>query len=288
MAEAPATIDAPSASTDGLDAAIAEMEQSISAAQQTLTSADPAPSSQAVAPTEQPAATTAQEPGGDSDTDEDTETSTEAGKPTSRMGRLRQQLTAADQRSRQLQEQLQATQQQQQQALREFVDLVLPDAQLETLRLQAESGDWDAKQRLDQARTWRRMVAPIADLAHRAAKQQFDAELAELRTLDGMDGDNHHRLLTAQTPGEQLRLMHQVAFKAADAQHKERIASLEAEVQALKTTRAANGSQPANGGVPGAGATGLAGLIDPKTGLLTDEAERLTPREIEARFGRAS
>jgi hypothetical protein len=102
-----------------------------------------------------------------------------------------------------------------------------------------------------------------------------------------MDGDTHQKLLSAATPGEKLRLMHQAAFKAADGMHKERIAALEAEVQALKTNRAASGAQPASGGSPSAARTGLAGMIGPD-GLLTDEAEKLPWTEVNRRFGLAS
>lgn len=294
MAEAPAAVETPSAppaGQDGLDAAIAEMGQAIATAQQaqdqTPAAADVTSTTTATATTEQPAETTAPEPSGDTDIDEDLD-SPEAAKPTSRMGRLRAQLTDAETKARTLQQQLEQRDQSHRDALGQFIDLVLPDQQFEQLRQKAESGDWEAKQQLDVARQWRRMAAPIADLAHRATKQQFDAALAELRTLDGMDGDSHQKLLSAATPGEQLRLMHQLAFKAADAQHKERIASLESEIQALKTNRAANGSQPANGGSPTNGVAGLAGLIDPKTGLLTDEAERLPWSEVNRRFGLAS
>jgi hypothetical protein len=128
------------------------------------------------------------------------------------------------------------------------------------------------------------MVAPIADLAHKASRQEFDQALAELRTLDGMDADSHQKLLQAQTPGEKLRLMHQVARKAAESEYRERIAALEADNQALKTNKASNGSQPANGGVPRNGQSGLAGVLG-RDGLLTDEAMSWGPAEIKARFG---
>lgn len=293
MAESPtATETAPSTSGPdaGLDAAIADLGAQIAQAQaQAPVTNGAAPDSQAPAPTEQPTSTDVPEPGGDEDTEEGSENPQQPGQPAkpSRSHRLAQQLTTAENESRTLKERLGQVDLQQRLALQQFVDLVLPDATLEALRVQAEGGDWEAKQRVDQARMWRRMVAPIADLAHRSARQQFDSELAALRTLDGMDGDSHQKLLSADSPGEKLRLMHQVAFKAADAIHKETIASLQAEIQALKTNRAANGTQPANGGRPGSGATGLAGLIGPD-GLLTDEAMRLSSREIEARFGRAS
>jgi hypothetical protein len=291
-----ATLDAPSAPAagqDALDAAIANFEATLPELQprgsqpteQTPGPADTPPVAEPPAPPEQPADKPAPEPGGSDDIDEDLDTSPEqpAGKPTSRMGRLRQQLTAAEDQARTIREQLQQVQAREQHALSQFVNLVLPDAEYRALEIKARNGDWEAKQKLDVADQWRGMAAPIADLAHRAVRQEFDQALADLRTLDGMDGDTHQKLLTAATPGEKLRLMHQAAFKAADSQHRERIAALEAEVQALKTNRAANGAQPASGGTPQAGGSGLSGLIG-KNGQLTDDAMNLTPAEIRARF----
>ena len=195
-----------------------------------------------------------------------------APKPGGRFARLRDQLTAAEQRAIQAEQTLSQRQHVEQMALRQFVDLVLPDAELERLRVAAEGGDWEAKQRVDQARTWRRMAAPIADLAHQAVRQQFDQALTELRTLDGMDGETHQKLLNAQSPGEKLKLAWQSAYKAAETASKERIDALEAEVRTLKTTKAANGTQPASGGGRGsAGSAALAGLLGPD-GLPTEEA----------------
>ena len=81
-----------------------------------------------------------------------------------------------------------------------------------------------------------------------------------------------------------MRLMHQLARKAAETEFKERIAALEADNQSLRTTRASNGSQPATGGAPRNGASGLAGLVG-RDGLLTDDALNLTPQQIRERFG---
>jgi hypothetical protein len=207
----------------------------------------------------------------ETDAEDPTDTA-DAPKPGGRFAKIRAQLTQAEQRARDLEGHVQQRDQQYQMALRQFVDLVLPDAQLEQLRVQAEAGDWEAKQRVDTARAWRRMVAPIADLAHKAQRQEFDQALQDLRTLDGMDGDSHQRLLKAETPGEKLRLMHQLAYKAATAEHKERIAALEAEVHSLKTNKAANGSQPAAGGGRANGTSGaLAGWLG-ADGLPTEEA----------------
>ena len=138
---------------------------------------------------------------------------------------LREQLTAAETRAQQLEGHVQQRDAAYAHALRQFVDLVLPDATLEQLRVQAENGDWEAKQKVDTARAWRNMAAPIADLAHKAARQEFDQALAELRTLDGMDAESHQKLLAAQSPGDKLKLMHSLAYKAATAEHKERIAA---------------------------------------------------------------
>lgn len=285
--ETTATVEQAPAGQDGLDAAISAFEAQFASDAQA-----PSDSGQQ-APLEQPAEPTAQEPSGtEQDTDEDQDTSEESGeqpKPTSRMGRLRQQLTQAEQKARDAQSTLEQRQRFEQDALRQFVNLVLPDAELEQLRVRAENGDWEAKQRVDLARQWRQMVTPIADLAHQAAAQQFNAALDSLRTLDGMDGESHQKVVAAQTPGEKLRLMWQLGKKIADDGHKDRIAELEQEVQALKTNRTANGSQPASGGSPKNGTPlGLAGMIDPKTGLLTDEAERLPWGEVQRRFGVAS
>jgi hypothetical protein len=287
------TTPAQPAGQDGLDSAIASLEASIAEAQAQTPTADASQArSGQQAPPEQPAGDTAQEPGGTEESEEDEglepPSQEQPGKPTSRMGRLRQQLSQAEQKARDAETRLQQRQAVEQHALRQFVDLVLPDAELEALRVKAENGDWEAKQRVDLARQWRQMAAPIADLAHQAARREFDLALDGMRTLDGMDGDSHQKLLTAPTPGDKLKLMWQLGKKLSDDSHKERIAELEQEVQALKTNKTANGSQPAAGGAPRNGtAIGLAGLIGPD-GLLTDEAMRLSPAEVSARFGVAS
>jgi hypothetical protein len=297
MAEAPAaapetSAPSPSGPDAGLDSAIAALEASIpelqgrGSNQQTPTDSAP-PAADRPAPTDQPAGEQpAQEAGTESDDDDEglDNQPVAAGQKLSRTARIRQQLAQAEDRARQLEGHVQQREQEYRAALSQFVDLVLPDAQLEQLRIQAEGGDWEAKQRVDQARAWRRMVAPIADLSHKAARQEFDAALQELRTLDGMDSDSHQKLLQAQTPGEKLRLMHQLARKAAETEFKERIAALEADNQALKTNKASNGSQPATGGAPRNGASGLAGLVG-RDGLLTDDALNLTPQQIRERFG---
>jgi hypothetical protein len=193
-------------------------------------------------------------------------------KPGGRFARLREQLTTAETKAREYEQQLSQLSQREQHALAQFVNLVLPDSTFEALRVKAEGGDWEAKQQIDQARQWRQMVAPIADLAQRAARQQFDAALADLRTLDGMDGDSHRKLLDASTPGDKLKLAWQMAHKAASDASKERIAALEAEVATLKTNRTANGTQPASGGARAATANGaMVGLIG-ADGLPTEEA----------------
>jgi hypothetical protein len=293
MAETPtldATPDQPAGLDAGLDAAIAELGAQIDAAQTPAADAGTPSTDQQAATTEQPAADAAPESGGHEEPiDERPESPEEESRPTSRMGRLRQQLTQAEQKARDIEAQLQQRLAREGNALRQFVDLVLPDAQYRQLEIQARNGDWEAKQKLDLADHWRRMAAPIADIAHLAARQQFDTALEDLRTLDGMDGDTHQKLVTAATPGDKLKLAWQSAFKAAEANKQEEIQALKAEIQALKTNRAATGSQPANGGSPQQiSGSGLAGLIDPSTGLLTDEAERLSPSEIRARFGSAA
>jgi hypothetical protein len=290
--ETTTTLDAPSAGLDGLDAAISAMEQQFQAQtspEPTQTPGD-SPNGQQAAPQEQPAEQPAQEPGGSDTDDEDLEStsSDEPVKPTSRMGRLRQQLTQAEQKAREAEGRLTQRQQAEAYALQQFVNLVLPDAELEALRVKAENGDWEAKQRVDLARQWRQMVTPIADLAHQAARREFDQALNGMRTLDGMDGDTHQKLLAAQSPGDKLKLMWQLGKKLSDDSHKERIAELEQEVQALKTNRAANGTQPASGGSPKNGTPLGFGAAVGRDGLLTEEAERMTEREFAARYLGAS
>ena len=294
MAEAQSP-EAPASGQDAVSAEIARLEatlpelnpQRTDTGEQSPTQAPPS----APATTEQPTPSTdVLEPDGAEHTDDEgPEPGTEQPQqqPTSRMGRLRQQLAQAEDRALQLQHQLQNRDNGHSQALREFVDLVLPDAQFEHLRVQAESGDWEAKQRLDQARAWRRMIVPVAETAHLSVQRQFDHALADLRTLDGMDAEAHQKVVGAQTPGEKLKMMWELARKVSDQQHKERISALETEVQSLKTNRAANGAQPATGGAPRTnGASGLAGLVG-KNGQLTDEAMQLTPQQIRERFGLA-
>jgi hypothetical protein len=203
------------------------------------------------------------------------------------MGRLRQQLERAETESRTARERVQQLEAQHAEALRQFVDLVLPDATFEQLRQKAESGDWEARQQLESARAWRRMAAPIADLAHKAVAQQMDATVDELRVQHGWERDVAEKLKAADAPSR-LSLIYDLARKASDSEHKERIAELEAEVKTLKTNQAANGAQPATGGVPRNGARGIAELIDPKTGLLTEEAQKWGPDQIAAYFGASS
>lgn len=291
------TLDAPPAESAGpdagLDQAIAELGATISAAQtqpQTPTTVAGTPSTDTTSATsEQPADETAQEPGGQPSTDDERpETPEEEAKPTSRMGRLRAQLTTAEETARAARAEKAQLEGVLNEGLQRFVNLVLPEEQFETLRQKAESGDWEAKQQLDVARTWRQMVAPVWDVAQRKARMDTSDAVAAMRTLDGMDADTHTKLSAATTPADQIKMAWQFGRKSADSEHKERIASLEAEVQALKTNKAANGSQPANGGSPQQiGGSGLAGLIGPD-GLLTDEAERLSPAQIRARFGSAA
>jgi hypothetical protein len=291
-----ATVDAPAAPPAGQDAVgaeIARLEASIPQLQRNGTAPQaPSPAAPAPPPSE-PAAPPTQptppegvlEPGGPEDTDEGPEPTVESGQARpGRTKRLAQQLTAAENDARAARELLQQRQAQEADALRQFVDLVLPDAQFEQLRQQAEGGDWEAKQRLDTARTWRRMAAPIADLAHHAVAQQMDATLDELRTRHAWERETLDQLKAAPPP-QRLALIYDLARKASDEAHTERIRALETEVQSLKTTRAANGTQPASGGAPAAGTPGLSGLVG-RNGLLTDEALNLSPAEIRARFGR--
>lgn len=292
MAEQTTTLEQAAAGQDaGLDAAIAQMETTLFPSDAPAAPAEQTPStpeSGQQAPTEQPADTTAQEPDGQDDESED-QASVEPGqRPASRMGRLRAQLTQAEQKAREAETRLQQRQAFEQETLRRFVDLVLPDHELESLRVRAENGDWEAKQRVDLARQWRQMVTPIADMAHQAVAQQFNQALADLRTLDGMDGDAHQRLVQAATPGDKLKLMWQFGKKLSDDAHKERIAELEQEVQALRTNKTASGSQPASGGSPKNGTpVGLAGLVG-RDGQLTDDGMNLTPAQIRERFGRVA
>jgi hypothetical protein len=293
MADAPTIEQATPSGLEALDSAIASFEASIPELQRngtpesSPTPGDPSKSgTEQPAPTEQPAAEPAQEPGGTA-SDDESESGTEPAAPTSRMGRLRQQLTAAEERSRQLETQFQELTAQQQVALRQFVDLVLPDATYRQLELQARGGDWEAKQRLDQADAWRKMVSPIANLAHEAARKQAETDVQALRTAEGMDGDMHQKLASAPTAGEQVKLAWQLGRKSASEESRDRIAALEAEIQTLKTNRAASGAQPANGGAPAQGGSGLAGLLG-RDGQLTDEAMNLSPAQIRARFGNAA
>lgn len=296
MAEAQVATEAPAAPAGGqdagLDAEIARMEATLFPARESVQPQTPTPvvTPEPTTPTpsvEQPAGEQpAPEPGGDDDTDDEgsPEPQPVAGQPTSRMGRLRQQLTAAETEAKQAREALQQRQAFEQDALRQFVDLVLPDQEIESLRQRAENGDWEAKQRLDTARAWRKMAAPIADLAHQAVGQQMDATLDELRVKHGWERDALDKLKAAPAP-QRLSLLVDLAKKASDGEHSERIKALEAEVQSLKTNRAANGSQPASGGVPRNGtALGLQGAVG-RDGQLTDEALNWTPDQIRERFG---
>lgn len=279
MAEAPnATIDAaaPAASTDAAQAPLTSMADLDARMAEIRANPPPAdtPPVQGDTPTagqDQPDPSRPAEPAQGDVPDAD-DGATEQIKPGGRFARLKEQLTAAEQETNNVRQQLVQRDSLLGEGLRQFVDLVLPDATYRQLEVAARNGDWEAKGKLDVADTWRRMVAPVWDTAQRAVKQQFDADLKDLRTLDGMDGETHRRLLEAGTPGEKIKAAWTLARKAAAAEHKERIEALEAEVATLKTNKAANGSQPAAGGGRAVnGSAALAGWLG-SDGLPTEEA----------------
>jgi hypothetical protein len=298
MAEAPAVAEtqtsasqpAPVVASFGeLDAAMANARAAATAQQAALeqpTPETPQPAPEDATATGPPAAATpatdqpapvegAQEDGGeDQDLSADQQ---QPGKP-SRMGRLREQLTQADQRARDAEAKLEQRLAVDTTVRQKYAALLgTPD---EKARLEATIADPttttndlnQARSRLGQMRQAQTELGPLYAAVEEDVFAGFVRGLDTLRTLDGMDDQAHQSLFKAKSGVEALRLMHGVGRKAAEDEFKGEIASLKAQVSDLKTKQAATGAQPAGAGgrTPG-GTNGLAGLLG-ADGLPTEEA----------------
>lgn len=277
---------APSSAPSALDAAMAAALQTETARAQAIAetgedpatqdAAEPAPAPATAAPAERPAEgeqPDAQEEAGSSPTDAQP-------KPSRReAARLAEQLTQAEQRTRDLQAKL---------AEREAADRVVvekwggklgtPEERATLTRKIADSNTpWQdleqARVRLREMDTAQQELAPLYQAIEQQVFSAFVAGLDGLRTLDGMDADAHQAIFKAKSGAEALKLMHTIGAKAAKAEADETIAALEAKVSELQTKLAASTSQPAAGQGTTPGATGLGGLM--RNGVPTDEAEKL-------------
>lgn len=271
-------------SIDGLDAAMASARQAATEQQaaietgesgaQERPAATSTPTAEAATPV-QPAESTAPEEG-----DEDQETPADQqipGKP-SRMGRLREQLTQADQRAREADAKLQERLAVEVKVRQKWAGLLgTPEerGQLEAVLANPASPATEvnqARSRLAQMKTAQSELAPLYAAIEEDVFAGFTRGLDALRTLDGMDDAAHQALFKATSGVEALKLIHGVGKKAAEDEYKGELASLKAQVSDLRTKLAAAGVQPAGAGgrTPG-GANGLAGLLDER-GLPTEDA----------------
>lgn len=271
-------------SFDGLDAAMAAARQTAAAAESTNGTVSDAPEGAAAVPP--PATqTTPAPPASDDDAQEgeDEGLAPPTADPNlpvkpSRMGRLREQLTQADQRAREAEAKMNERLGADFKVRQKYAALLGTDqekAQLEAVLANQASPTFEVNQartRLAQMHQAREELTPLYTAVEQDVFAGFVRGLEQLRTLDGMTDDQHQALYKAPNGVEALKLMHSIGQKAAADDAKGEIASLKAQVSALQTKLAANGRQPAPGGglTPG-GSTQLAGLLG-ADGLPTEEA----------------
>ena len=267
-------------SMESLDAAMAAARQSATQQQAEIDSGD-TPGAQERTPaagspaTDQPAAEAALEDG-----DEGQDAGADQAQPgrPSRMGRLREQLTQAEQAKREAEQRWQERAAADNLVRQKYAALIgTPEErqQLEAIIANAATPYAELNQargRLAQMRQAQEELVPIYTAIEKDVFAAFTRGLEGLRTLDGMDEQAHQSLFKAPSGVEALKLMHGIGRKAAEEEYKGEIASLKAEVSALKTKLSATGPRPANGAGLAAGDTStLAGLLG-ADGLPTEEA----------------
>jgi hypothetical protein len=268
QAPAPAESQPASAVTiDNLDAMMATARQTADteAASPTTDAPDRSPGA-----TADRAAATSVQPAADEAAPEDDEGSSPAdqpGKP-SRMGRLREQLTQAEQAKRDIEARLNE---------RTGADLVVRQKyaallgteqekqQLVNVLANPNATSWEhtqARQRIAQMNQAAQELSPLYEAVQQDVFAHFAKGMESLRSLDGMDEAAHQSLFKAPSGVEALKLAHGIGQRAAEEQFKGEVASLKATVSDLKRKLAAAGTQPASGGglAPGT-ANGLAGLL---------------------------
>jgi hypothetical protein len=207
------------------------------------------------------------------------------------MGRLHEQLTASEQRTRDAEQRLQERQAQDSVVAEKYRGLLgSPEerAQLNATLANQNSSTFEVNQartRLAQMQQAATELAPLRNEVERAVFDHFTRGMESLRTLDGMDEQAHQSLFKAPSGVEALRLMHGIGEKAAEEKFKGEVADLKQQLKDTKRQLAAGGAQPARAGglAPGA-ANGLAGLLG-ADGLPTEEAIASARRgELRQRF----
>lgn len=277
-------------SMDGLDAAMASAKATAVAESTDSTSAlerSPAIAASEPATSAQPAADAALEG------DDEGETPAAPGQPAkpSRMGRLHEQLTAAEQRTRDAEAQLQQRMAQDAQVADKYRGLLgTPE---ERARLNAVMASPttpaselnQARARIAQMNQAGQELSPLRAEVEASVLQHFTRGMETLRTLDGMDEQAHQSLFKAPSGVEALKLMHGIGAKAAEEKFKGEVADLKQQLKDTKRQLAAGGSQPARaGGLAPNGSTALAGLLG-ADGLPTEEAIAMARRgELRTRF----
>ncbi|MPZ68603.1 MAG: hypothetical protein GEU71_03645 [Actinobacteria bacterium] len=230
--------------------------------------------------TDQTGKATPKEPDPESGEDEESQdegATPEGQKPPRRAApKLAEQLTQAEQRTREYHAQLQQRETADQQVLQQFSKLTGTDQELQDLTDRGLRGDDQAAERAQAMKEWRKVLPPLYRHAQSRVFGDFAQGFSELRTLEGMDGDTHQALMAEKSPLEAMKKMHQAGEKAARERLEGELQALRQEVKTLKAKGAANGRQPAAGGGQTSGTPAmLSRLLDPKTGLPTDEAEQL-------------
>ncbi len=227
-------------------------------------------------PSDKPAATDEPKPGQAPESEDESPDGklTEEEKRYSRRdaARFATQLTEVSRERDEIRQKLQHYENTDRAVLSELVDLVGTEQQYADARDRAAQGDQDAQKRYAEMTEWRKLVGPL----ERRYQLQLGAQFAELEKLPGMTKEDHGSIAHAATPIVALRQMYEVGKRAGLAERTQELDALKTEVSTLRTKQVATGTQPTT---PGAGtppkAPNVEQMIDPKTGALTDEGERL-------------
>lgn len=213
----------------------------------------------------------------------DADRTQEPPKPPSRReaARLAEHVKQLDERNRLLEQALAQRQQLDQQVTSRYGErLGTPEerAHLDALIANPDT-PWDevdrARTRMAEIRKASEELAPLYQSIESQVLQHFLQGVEGLRTLDGMTPARFREMNDARSGADAMRVAYTAGRDAAAAEYQARIAELEKTVSSLRTKRVASTTQPsAGGGIDGPPAT-LASMIDPRTGLLTDQAERL-------------
>jgi hypothetical protein len=129
-------------------------------------------------------------------------------------------------------------------------------------------------------RQWHVFAGPIFRAAEEMVTGAFAQDWNGLSGLNGVGAEGLSRLNGAPTPIAASRELHAMAYAAGHQEAKRsadaQISRLRAEIKSLKTSRSANGPQPATSAGAGVASPGgwLSRAIDPKTGLSNPDFDR--------------